>query len=63
MTDHLEYIRTYYAIADFTGGLKRHTEDGGPILYVTNAEAAKACERGETVIAVKCRWKQAVPPR
>lgn len=57
----LEYRQSYFAVVSKAGGIKRWSEGGPPILYETNAKAAKACEDREFVIAVRLTWKQPPP--
>lgn len=58
---HLEYTQTYQGIVSVHGGLKRWSEGGPPMLFETNAKAAKACDDKEYVIAVRLQWKQPAP--
>lgn len=57
----LTFQQTYYGVTSKAGGIKRWSEGGPPILYETNAKAAKACEDKEYVIAVRLLWKQPPP--
>lgn len=57
----LEYFQTYHGVLSVTGGIKRWSEGGPPILYETQAKAAKDCADKEFVVAVKLTWKQPRP--
>lgn len=58
MTDKpLDYQQTYYAVASKDGGLKRWSEGGPPVLYMSNTLAARECGVKEFVIAVRLAWK------
>lgn len=57
----LEYRQTFHAVVSKAGGIKREPEGGPPVLYATNAEAAKECADREFVARVTLTWKQPAP--
>lgn len=52
---------TYYAVLSRHETIVRWSAKGPPVLYETQEKAAKACEQGQRVTAVRLTWKARSP--
>lgn len=55
------WTQTYYAVLTREETIVRWSANGPPILYETQEKAAKSCEQGQRVTAVRVAWKARLP--